>query len=222
METPNPLTCFICANGDTGDGAMVRRALAAAPQATVVAADGGARIAQFYGLPVHQLVGDLDSLTPDEVAALVEQGTVVQRHPPEKDETDLELALKWAAVQGATWIRILGAVGGRLDQTLGNVYLLALPELAGCDTRLLAGQQAAWLLHPGETVIEGAAGDTVSLIPISGVVRGVRTDQLYYPLRDETLTFGPARGISNVMQADRARIWTREGTLLVIHTLGRA
>lgn len=222
METPNPLTCIICANGETGDGAMVRRVLAAAPQATVIAADGGARVARVLGLPVHRLVGDLDSVDADEVAALVAQGAQVQRHPPEKDETDLELALKWAAAQGATWIRILGAVGGRLDQTLGNVYLLALPELAGRDTRLVAGRQEAWLLADGTTVVEGAPGDTVSLLPVSGPVRGVRTEQLYYPLRDETLTFGPARGISNVMQADRARVWAREGTLLVIHTLGRA
>lgn len=222
MEAPNPLKVLIFANGEVGDGLLVRQVLASAPQATVIAADGGLRVAQFYGRPVHTLIGDMDSLTEAEMAAVTEQGAVVQRYPPEKDETDLELAFRWAAQQQATWIRVLGAIGGRLDQTLSNVYLLALPELAGRDVRLVAGQQEAWLIYPGESVIHGAAGDTVSLIPISGLVRGVRTGNLYYPLRDETLSFGPARGISNLMQGDTARVWTQAGILLVIHTLGRA
>jgi thiamine pyrophosphokinase len=222
VETPNPLKVFIFANGEVGDGQLVRRVLDSAPEATVIAADGGLRVAQFYGRRVHTLIGDMDSLAEADVAALTEQGAVVQRYPPEKDETDLELALKWAAQHEATWIRVLGAIGGRLDQTLSNVYLLALSELSGRDVRLVAGQQEAWLIEPGETIIRGAAGDTVSLIPISGYVQGVRTENLYYPLRGETLTFGPARGISNVMQGDTARVWFQEGNLLVIHTLGRA
>jgi thiamine pyrophosphokinase len=222
VETPNPLKILIFANGELGDGVLVRQVLAAAPDAVVVAADGGLRVARFYGRQVHTLIGDMDSLADGDVTALTEQGALVQRYPPEKDETDLELALKWAARQQATWIRVLGAIGGRLDQTLSNVYLLALPELTGRDARLVAGQQEAWLIHPGESVIHGAAGDTVSLIPISGLVRGVTTANLYYPLRGEMLSFGPARGISNVMQADTARVWTQDGILLVIHTLGRA
>lgn len=222
METPNTLKILILANGDVNDGPLVRRALAAAPDAWVIAADGGARMARFFGLPVHTLIGDLDSLSAAEVAALAENGVDIHRYPEEKNETDLELALDWAANQGAAWIRILGAVGDRLDQTLSNVYLLALPALIGRDVRLLAGRQEIWLLHPGESLIQGAAGDTISLIPLNGDVRGVRTENLYYALRDETLVFGPARGISNVMQAAEARVWIREGVLLAVHTLGRA
>ncbi|MBI5671569.1 MAG: thiamine diphosphokinase [Chloroflexi bacterium] len=222
METPNPVKYLIFANGEVGDGPLVRRVLADAAGAAVVAADGGARVAQYYGLPVQTLIGDLDSLTAAELAALAAQGADIRRYPEEKNETDLELALLLAAEQGAMWIRVLGAVGGRLDQTLGNVYLLALPELAGRDVRLVAGRQETWLLYSGESVIHGTPGDTVSLMPISGLVRGVRTENLYYPLRDETLAFGPARGMSNVMQAETARVWTQDGILLVVHTLGRA
>lgn len=222
METPDTLKILIFANGERADGPMTQRALAAAPDARIVAADGGARVAQSFGLPVHVVIGDMDSLEAAELSALAEQGAAVHRYPEEKDETDLELALKWAAAQGAGWIRILGAVGNRLDQTLSNVYLLALPELQGRDVRLVAGRQETWLLRPGAWPISGAAGDTISLIPLNGAAQGVRTGGLYYPLRGETLAFGPARGISNVMQADRALVEVQEGFLLVIHTLGRA
>jgi thiamine pyrophosphokinase len=222
LEAPNPLKAFIFANGDANDGPMVRAVLASAPDAWVIAADGGARWAKVFGLAVHAVLGDMDSLDPQEIAALEGQGAGIQRYPEEKNETDLELALTHAAAGGARWIRVIGGIGDRLDQTLSNVYLLALPVLRGLDVRLLAGKQEAWLLYPGENVVQGAAGDTVSLLPISGEARGIRTENLYYPLHDETLAFGPARGVSNVMQTEQARVWLTDGVLLAVHTLGRA
>lgn len=222
MEAPNPLKALIFANGDPNDGRMVRRALAAAPDAWVIAADGGARLARHFARAVQVLVGDMDSLSADEVNRLADDGAEILRYPAEKNETDLELALKLAASRGARWLRVVGGVGDRLDQTLSNVYLLALPELKGCDARLVAGVQEAWLAYPGMTTIEGAPGDTVSLLPLNGTVSGVRTENLYYPLRDERLVFGPARGISNVMQAASAHVWLRDGILLIVHTDGRA
>lgn len=200
---------------------MVRRALASVHHPLVVAADGGARVARYFDLAVSIVIGDLDSLDTDEVDMLRAQRVQIQQHPVEKDETDLELALKWTAQQGARWIRVVGGVGDRLDQTLGNVYLLALAELVTLDVRLLAGKQEAWLLRPGTHSIHGAAGDTLSLIPLGGAVSGVRTEQLYYPLHDETLIFGPARGMSNQMVADTAQVSLNEGLLLAVHTVGK-
>jgi thiamine pyrophosphokinase len=45
---------------------------------------------------------------------------------------------------------------------------------------------------------------------------------LRYPLRDESLLFGPARGVSNVMDGERAIVRVRDGALIVVHTVGRA
>lgn len=222
MEAPNPLKAFIFANGDANDGPAVWAALSAVPDAWVIAADGGARQAAYFGRAVHILLGDMDSLDPSEIETLETQGTTVKRYAAEKDETDLELALTHAAAGGAAWIRVIGGIGDRLDQTLSNVYLLALPALRNLDVRLLAGKQQAWLLYPGEHHITGASGDTLSLIPVSGEARGVRTENLHYPLRDETLAFGPARGISNVLTGESARVWLQEGVLLAVHTIGRA
>ncbi len=222
METPKPLTAFIFANGATDDGPLVRRELATATDAWVIAADGGARQAQYYGLPIDIVIGDLDSLDDQEIADLTEQGVEIRRFPPEKDETDLELALLLAAQKQVNRIRLFSALGDRLDQTLSNIYLLALVPLRNLDVRLIAGKQQAWLIYPGHTVIQGAKDDTISLIPIAGEARGIRTENLYYPLRNEKLTFGPARGVSNVMQSETAHVHFDEGVLLVVHTLGRA
>lgn len=216
------MNALIFANGEIDDGEMVSRALDHAANALVVAADGGARVAEHYGLHVDAVIGDMDSLEQHELERLRQAGTAVYQHPAEKDETDLELALNWAAGQGANWLRVIGATGGRLDQTLSNVYLLALPALTGRDIQLVAGKQAIWQARAGVTEISGAEGDTLSLIPLNGTVRGVTTHNLYYPLKDEDLYFGPARGVSNVLMAARASVTVREGVLLVVHTIGRA
>lgn len=213
---------LIFANGDINDGAMVRRALTAAQEPLIVAADGGARAALYFGYLPHLVIGDLDSLSPVEVQNLAARGVEIKRYPTEKDETDLELALRYAADQEADRVRIVGGIGDRLDQTLANMYLLALPELTGRDVAFVAGKQEICLLHPGEHTLTGSPGDTLSLIPLGGAVQGVSTAGLQYPLRDETLAFGPARGVSNVMQHDQAQVRLREGVLLVIHTVGRA
>ncbi len=213
---------IIFANGEINDGLMVRRALAHSDSAHLIAADGGAHVAEHFGITPHVIIGDMDSVAQQQLADLIDSGTEVKQHPRAKNETDLELALLYAVEQGVRWIRVVGAIGGRLDQTLSNVYLLALPELRTLDVRLVSGSEEALLMWPGTLTIAGAAGDTISLLPISGVARGVRTEALLYPLRDEDLLFGPARGVSNEMLADSAQIHLREGLLLVLHTIGHA
>lgn len=213
---------LIFANGDLNDGPAVRMALASMSDPLVIAADGGARNALACDLSPHLIIGDFDSLTPAELRMFAANGANIQRHPPEKDETDLELVLLTAAEQDCNPIRVIGGIGDRLDQTLGNVYLLGLPALRGRDCRMVAGKQTAWLIYPGENNVTGTPGDTLSLIPISDAALGITTHNLQYPLRGETLRFGPARGISNVFTETTARITFDDGILLLVHTIGRA
>jgi thiamine pyrophosphokinase len=218
-----PLHALIFANGSIRDGTFVQQTLQTFPSPLIIAADGGARMAiNHFNLQPDIILGDLDSLSEQEVASYRQQGVTIQPYPVEKDETDLEIALKWAVAQGVTHIRVIGALGRRIDQTFGNVYLLALPDLAGTDTRLIAADQQLWLARPGQHTITGRTGDTLSLIPVQGDVTGIRTEGLYYPLRDETLFFGPARGISNVFTAECATVTLATGLLLIVHTLGKA
>ncbi len=210
------MRALLFANGKLNHGRAVRVALAEAGDgALVIAADGGTRHALALGRRVDVIVGDLDSL-PGAPA-----GAEVVQTPAEKDETDLELALRLAVDRGATWIRVIGALGGRLDQALGNVMLLALPTLRDLDVRLVSGEQTAWLVT-SYTAVKGQAGDTLSLLPLGGDAEGVRTSGLKYPLNGETLFFGPARGMSNVLTEPRAEVWVRRGLLLAVYTPGRA
>jgi len=213
---------LIFANGEPNDGAMVQRALREGLGAHVIAADGGARVASFFRLRPHLIMGDMDSLPAADVLRLQAEGAHILRHPVEKNETDLELCLRHAAQQGARWIRIIGGIGGRIDQVLANMLLMTLPTLAGRDVAAAAGKQAMRVLVAGTHRLRGEVGDTVSLIPLAGDVRGVTTDGLRYPLHNEPLAFGPARGISNAITSSDASITLVEGMLLLVHTVGRA
>jgi len=216
------LHALVFVNGEINDGEMVQRTFTTASNPLIVAVDGGVRVAKHFGLTIDVLVGDMDSVSEKDYQQIVISGAELQNHPPEKDFTDLELALMMVAERGYDWIRVIGGVGGRLDQTIANIYLLALPQLQKCDIRIVSNNQETYLLHAGNHEITGESGDTLSLIPLGGAVHGVSTENLHYPLINETLDFGPARGISNVMTTKTATIQIRQGKLLLIHTLGRA
>jgi thiamine pyrophosphokinase len=183
-----------------------------------IAADGGLRHTYNLGIVPHVLIGDLDSVTTEQVTQQRRLGVEILQYPKEKDETDLELALDLALQRGCRRILLVGALGGRLDHTLGNLFLLNRPELAGVDVRLCDGQEAVWLVGR-HTLIDGDVGEQVSLIPFSDEVNGVRTAGMKYPLKSETIYRWSTRGISNELLNQQAEVWTDAGTLLCIHSL---
>jgi len=217
-----PRHALIFANGEPADGTMVQRTLADAHNPYVIAADGGVRIARLFDMPVHTIIGDMDSLSSDDHDHLKRTGAKFITYPPQKDFTDLELAFMHAIEQGMTWIRVIGGLGDRFDQTLANVYLLTLPILAGCDVAMVAGEQFLRVLSAGTPTLMGQVGDTLSLIPLGAIAEKIRTEGLQYPLNNETLLFGPARGISNVFLSSSVTLHIGVGHLLAIHTNGHA
>ncbi len=195
----------------------------------VIAADRGAAHARAWGWPVHLLVGDLDSLSPADAAALAAAGVPIQHVPAEKDDTDLELALAHALAEDVQPIVICGVLGGRSDHLLANVLLLARPDLAGRDIVLADGAETIRLLiapesdgTPAHLALSGAAGDLLTLLPLGADAEGVSTVGLYYPLRAETLYEGRARGVSNVFADAQVQVTLRRGRLFVIQTRASA
>jgi thiamine pyrophosphokinase len=123
-------------------------------------------------------------------------------------------------------VTVLGAFGGaRLDHALANVWLLAHPGLATVDVVLLdAGSRVSLVTAPApdgapvRRALPGPSGATVSLLPLGGDVTGITTAGLRYPLRDEPLRTGPARGLSNVRTGPEAAVTVRAGRLLVVES----
>lgn len=203
---------IIFANGWLGQPIEFR------PDDLFIAADGGTHHALALGITPQVVIGDLDSVSADELHRLAAAGAKILQYPRKKDFTDLELALQYAHAQAADQVVVLAALGARWDQTLANLLLpAARPDLR---VMLVDGPQEIHYFAGGETLeIHGQPGDTVSLIPLCEQARGVLTDGLEYPLNSETLYFGSTRGVSNVLLGESASIYLEDGRLLctVIH-----
>lgn len=186
----------------------------------VVAADGGTLALERWGFVPHAIVGDLDSLGVDRAADYAAQGVTVVPYSPEKDESDLELAIAYATAAKADDIVLLGSLGGaRFDHEIANTLLIAADIYRGRRLRAVRGKVTVRALHGGEGLeLDGAAGDLVTLLAVSGDASGVRTQGLKYPLAGEVLHFGAARGLSNVVMSAGATVSCDRGVLLVIET----
>ena len=207
-----PKRIIIFANGELPDLEKARALLH--EHDFIIAADGGTRHALTLGLTPNVIVGDLDSLPANFEISKFENEVVL--YPKDKNETDLELAIQLALTLNPQEIIILAALGGRLDQTLGNIALASNVERLTFNVRLDDGIEEV-LFCSKYLQICGASGDTVSLIPWQGEVTGIVTQRLKWPLQNETLYPQKTRGISNEMTGDTATIEIKSGLLLIIH-----
>ncbi|CYV75378.1 thiamine diphosphokinase [Streptococcus suis] len=101
------------------------------PADLYVGVDAGSLRLLDHSLPLDWAMGDFDSVTPEELGRIKEQAERFLQAPAEKDDTDLELALKeiFKAYPQAQ-VRIYGALGGRMDHMMTNLFLAAEPDLA--------------------------------------------------------------------------------------------
>lgn len=182
----------------------------------IICADGGTHHALTLGLIPNLIIGDMDSLPPSFQISTF-NGEVLQ-FPRDKNETDLELAISHAITLNPSEILIIAALGGRIDQTLANIALLAHFQLATFNLKLTDGLEEI-LLCKDQVEINGRSGDIISLIPWQGNVEGVTTQNLKWKLNNEILFFDKTRGISNEMISDTAIISIKKGLLLIVHRI---
>jgi thiamine pyrophosphokinase len=213
-----PDTVLILAVGE----ALTTETLHALPAAALcVAADSGIDHALAIGLVPALAVGDFDSVSAEGLERAERAGTVIERHPAAKDQTDLELALHRAVGLAPDRIVVAGIGGGRTDHLLANLLALADRRYAGPDIDGLLGTTRISVVHDRRT-LHGTVGEVVTLLPVNGDADGVTTTGLRYPLRGETLPAGTSRGVSNVFAEAEASVSVTGGTLLAIQPEGLA
>lgn len=181
----------------------------------IICADSGVRHAFSMNVKPDILVGDLDSISCEDRKKIEESGTKIVRFPKEKDYTDTELAICEALKMGTSEVVLLGALGGRPDHSLANIFLMVSFKEKGLELKL-ADENWEMFVIDKKVEIPGEKGDILSLIPLTPKVQDVKTVGLYYPLKGETLVMGPARGISNVFVENVATVSIKDGLLLVI------
>jgi thiamine pyrophosphokinase len=217
VAQPSPREAIVLAGGDPVGAALVPDL---PTDACVIAADGGLHLAAPLGLRADLVVGDLDSVDPALLAAAERDGTAVQRHPVDKDRTDLALGLDAAVAAGVQRITVVGGAGGRADHLLANWLLLAADAYAGCVVRSWSAAARTDVVRADRTTeLSAPVGAVISLLPTHGAARGVRTTGLRYPLTGEDLQPGTSRGVSNVFAAPTATVDLTAGVLLAVRPL---
>jgi thiamine pyrophosphokinase len=206
---------IIISGGRFGDPGFFKKKIAEIGASLIIVCDGGVRHLQQLGVKPDVIIGDMDSIQPAQLTSFSAQGGKVIKYPANKDFTDTELALDYAMGLKPTTIYIWGALGGRLDHTLANVFLLRKGKDASIKIYLIDEYCEAFLVDK-EAAFVDARGVTVSLFAFSPKVEGLSLSGFVYSLKDAILTMSESLGVSNIINEDHAKITLLAGDLLVI------
>jgi thiamine pyrophosphokinase len=186
----------------------------------IVAADGGARYALAAGIVPDLIVGDMDSLGEDLAREAEQRGASLQRHPARKDKMDGHLAVLAARGWGATAADFLCAAGGKPGAVFAVPHILLAAERIGLRSTVSADWGRMFVLEAGSRIVEGTAGDSVSIFPLSGPATGVTLEGMTYPLTNASLEPGDTLGFHNELVGQKAEVSVVSGALLVLQEGG--
>ena len=165
--------------------------------------------------------GDFDSVSSEELKFIEDNVTELKKYQPEKDETDMELALNWALNQHPSIIRIFGATGGRLDHLFANVHLLLNPfkEKNEVDVFLIDRSNIIFIKEAGSYTIEKMnTKKYISFVPLTLNIRNLTLKGFKFPLENRHISIGSTLCISNELISDYGTFSFSEGILIVIRS----
>lgn len=174
----------------------------------VICADGGYNLARKYGLKVDYIIGDFDSIGD------YDKNIEIVSFTKEKDKTDGELAVLYAANRGCKKLHIYGADGGRLDHVISNINLLHIGAEVGVRVTVHCESCTIYLANATFDLAVNI-GDIISIVPFSEYVHISNTKGLKYEIKESSLRKGTTQGISNVATADSITIDVSVGEALV-------
>ncbi|MEH7441000.1 thiamine diphosphokinase [Bacillus sp. JJ1122] len=173
------------------------------------------------GIKPSMAFGDFDSVSEEEMAKIEMEVEHLKKFKPEKDETDMELALNWAIAQNPDSIMIFGATGGRLDHLMANVQLLTKPLNKEIDiqTEIIDKNNILFIKKPGTYNVEMITDfKYISFLPVTPEILGMTLENFKYPLNDCHIPMGSTLCISNELIRGHGTFSFSEGILLVVRS----
>lgn len=186
-----------------------------------VGVDRGVYYLLKEGIKPDRAFGDFDSVSDLEWAEIKKEVTELDKYKPEKDETDMELALNWALGQMPESISVFGATGGRLDHMLANVQLLLKPleNETRIPIEIIDERNILYAKKPGSyTVNKIKKLKYISFLPLTPCVKGITLENFKYPLKERHISMGSTLCISNELISDHSTFSFSEGILLVVRS----
>lgn len=185
------------------------------PEQLLIVVDGALEITHRLKILPDYIVGDFD--TVDTSLLSYYDNKIILRHPPEKDQTDTELAIETALEAGCKSLFFLGATGSRLDHSLGNIFLLQGLLEQGIAAVIINENNRLYLKNKSFTLQKNQTyGDYISLLPLSEQVEQVTLTGFKYPVHQITFFRERTLGISNEITKETAGVEFSRGTFIVV------
>lgn len=184
----------------------------------VWAIDRGVDACFYSGILPSLFIGDGDSASRHAKKWLTDNKVPLFLFPPEKDLTDLQLALKKMAAREPFLNNavLTGAFGGRFDHMFANLFsLLWAEEELNASVRCMADDREAFFLVQGGEKVSFcglAKGTLVSTLSLSDKCTGITTTGTRWPVSKGTLYLKMPYAVSNAVEGtgDGAGVFTVE------------
>ena len=138
-------------------------------------------------------------------------------HTPNQDKTDLEKAFEYLIERNIPAVNVVWATGKRADHTITNIT--SIVQYRNQLKIVVLDDYSKIFLLPKRFEKWYTANTLLSLIPI-GNVSGIHSENLFYPLNNDTLTIGYRTGSSNhVLKDGIVIIEHNEGDLLLMECI---
>ncbi len=180
------------------------------PEDYIIAADNGFSYLKSLEIKPDVLIGDFDSLE-----TIPEDENIV-RHPVEKDETDMMLAMKAGLDLGYQRFVIYGGLGGRLDHTYANIQMLVYLSAKGARGYLIDGTRIVTAITNEELVFKTDKEGILSVFCAGDKAKGVNLKGLKYELINAVLTKDFPLGVSNEFLGYESSVSVEEGSLIIM------
>lgn len=193
------LNVAVIVSGGSVNGDFVQRQIEKIRPRFLIGADAGLDFFYERNLTPTHAVGDFDSVCREASEFFGENENVAFfRYPPEKDETDTELAMRLAVKLKPDGIYLMGATGTRLDHALANIGSLKTACDAGIKAALLDETNRVSLIKSGTRIEKSDFyGGYFSIFPLGSALENLTIKGAKYPLSGYTLKPLCGRCVSN-------------------------
>lgn len=202
---------LIIANGASCSEELLGQLLEWSP--LVIVLDSAIERVLELGIKVDVLLGDFDRGF-DANYYKEKQYPIEIVHTPDQNKTDLEKAFDYLIKKGHKAANVVWGTGKRADHTITNITNIV--QYRNQLKIVLLDDHSKIFLLPQKFEKWYTANTPISLIPI-GNVSGITSENLFYPLQNDTLTIGYKTGSSNHVTNDGiVTIEHQEGDLLMM------
>jgi len=177
----------------------------------IICADGGANSARKLNIIPDLIIGDLDSITKDNLKYYKSKAKIIKYK--RQNDTDVEKSLKYLISKGFEEVVLLGATGNRLDHTICNLGIV-IKYFDKIKISILHGNSFL-RAYNSEVELPTVKGETISLYGFDDKTK-IQSKGLKYPLNNISLPFGKRESTSNVAINTKVSLKIKGGIVFVI------